>query len=77
MAIWLRRLPKIGSKWFAAGLRKFQSQRNGDRIRLITRNDYDWTKPHPWIVESTEEPDEAFLHGRRRLLTGGMIRSPR
>jgi ATP-dependent DNA ligase len=30
--------------------RKLQSQRNGDRMRLITRNGYDWTKSYPWIV---------------------------
>jgi hypothetical protein len=27
-------------------------ERDGDRVRLITRNGYDWTKRHPWIVES-------------------------
>jgi bifunctional non-homologous end joining protein LigD len=27
-------------------------ERNGDRVRLITRNGYDWTKRYPWIVES-------------------------
>jgi bifunctional non-homologous end joining protein LigD len=26
--------------------------RDGDRVRLITRNGYDWTKRYPWIVES-------------------------
>jgi hypothetical protein len=24
--------------------------RDGDRVRLITRNGYDWTKRYPWIV---------------------------
>ena len=27
-------------------------QRDGDRVKLITRNGYDWTKRYPWIVES-------------------------
>jgi len=27
-------------------------ERNGDRVRLISRNGYDWTKRYPWIVES-------------------------
>ncbi|MGB8603921.1 MAG: hypothetical protein WCE28_02400, partial [Bradyrhizobium sp.] len=27
-------------------------ERDGDRVRLITRNGYDWTKRYPWIVES-------------------------
>jgi bifunctional non-homologous end joining protein LigD len=27
-------------------------QRDGDRVKLITRNRYDWTKRYPWIVEA-------------------------
>jgi bifunctional non-homologous end joining protein LigD len=27
-------------------------ERDGDRVRLVTRNGYDWTKRYPWIVES-------------------------
>jgi ATP-dependent DNA ligase len=27
-------------------------ERNGDRVRLITRGRYDWTKRFPWIVEA-------------------------
>jgi bifunctional non-homologous end joining protein LigD len=27
--------------------------RDGDRVRLITRGGYDWTKRYPWIVEAT------------------------
>ena len=26
--------------------------RDGDRVRLLTRNGYDWSKRYPWIVES-------------------------
>src|SRR5271154_5480384 len=26
--------------------------RDGDRVKLLTRNGYDWTKRYPWIVES-------------------------
>jgi bifunctional non-homologous end joining protein LigD len=29
--------------------------RDGDRIRLITRNGYDWTKRYPWIIDSALE----------------------
>ena len=25
---------------------------DGDRVRLITRGGYDWTKRYPWIVEA-------------------------
>jgi bifunctional non-homologous end joining protein LigD len=31
---------------------RLRVERNGDRVRLITRNGYDWTKRYPWIVES-------------------------
>ena len=27
-------------------------QRDGDRVRLFTRNGYDWSHRYPWIVES-------------------------
>jgi bifunctional non-homologous end joining protein LigD len=27
-------------------------EHNGDRVRLITRGGYDWTKRFPWIVEA-------------------------
>jgi len=27
-------------------------ERQGDRVRLITRGGYDWTKRFPWIVEA-------------------------
>ena len=27
-------------------------QRDGDRVRLITRNGHDWTKRYPWIVQA-------------------------
>jgi bifunctional non-homologous end joining protein LigD len=31
---------------------RLRVERNGDRVRLITRGGYDWTKRYPWIVES-------------------------
>jgi ATP-dependent DNA ligase len=27
-------------------------ERDGDRVRLITRGGYNWTKRYPWIVEA-------------------------
>jgi bifunctional non-homologous end joining protein LigD len=30
---------------------RLRIERDGDRVRLITRNGYDWTKRYPWIVE--------------------------
>ena len=31
---------------------RLRVERNGDRVRLITRGGYDWTKRYPWITEA-------------------------
>ena len=31
---------------------RLRVERDGDRVRLITKGGYDWTKRYPWIVES-------------------------
>jgi ATP-dependent DNA ligase len=31
---------------------RLRVERNGDRVRLITRGGYDWTRRYPWIVEA-------------------------
>jgi len=31
---------------------RLRVERNGDRVRLITREGYDWTKRFPWIAEA-------------------------
>jgi bifunctional non-homologous end joining protein LigD len=31
---------------------RLRVERNGDRVRLITRNGYEWTNRDPWIVEA-------------------------
>src|SRR5215813_12674754 len=44
-----------GENWFHEvkydGYR-LRVERDGDRVRLITRGGYDWSKRYPWIVES-------------------------
>ena len=44
-----------GPEWFHEikhdGFR-LRVERDGDRVRLITKGGYDWTKRYPWIVES-------------------------
>src|SRR6516225_8439647 len=44
-----------GPEWFHEikhdGFR-LRVERDGDRVRLITRGGYDWTKRYPWIAES-------------------------
>jgi ATP-dependent DNA ligase len=54
-------LPTTGSKVLAGpewlheikydGFR-LRVERDGDRVRLITRGGYDWTKRYPWIAEA-------------------------
>jgi ATP-dependent DNA ligase len=31
---------------------RLRVERRGDRVRLITRGGYNWTKRYPWIVEA-------------------------
>jgi ATP dependent DNA ligase domain len=31
---------------------RMRVERNGDRVRLITRGGYDWTKRYPWIAQA-------------------------
>ena len=31
---------------------RLRVERNGDRVRLFTRNGHDWTRRYPWIVEA-------------------------
>ena len=44
-----------GAEWFHEikydGYR-LRLERDGDRVRLITRGGYDWTKRFPWIAEA-------------------------
>jgi bifunctional non-homologous end joining protein LigD len=40
-------------------------ERDGDRVRLITRGGYDWAKRYPWIVET------ALNNRQRRFVIDG------
>jgi len=41
-----------GPEWFhEIKYDRIRLERDGDRVRLITRGGYDWTKRYPWIVE--------------------------
>jgi bifunctional non-homologous end joining protein LigD len=33
---------------------RLRLERDGDRVRLITRGGYNWTDRYPWIVEAAE-----------------------
>jgi bifunctional non-homologous end joining protein LigD len=34
---------------------RLRVERDGDRVRLFSRNGYDWTSRYPWIVEATRK----------------------
>jgi len=44
---------------------RLRVERNGDRVRLITRGGYDWTKRFPWIVEA------ALKNRQRQFIVDG------
>jgi bifunctional non-homologous end joining protein LigD len=44
---------------------RLRVERNGDRVRLITRNGYDWTNRYLWIVEAS------LKNRQKRFITDG------
>jgi ATP-dependent DNA ligase len=34
---------------------RLRVERDGDRVRLITRGGYGWTRRYPWIVEARRQ----------------------
>ena len=49
---------------------RLRVERNGDRVRLITRGGYDWTKRFPWIVEAALKNCQKHfvIHGEAVIL---------
>ena len=45
---------------------RLRLERDGARVRLITKGGYDWTKRYPWIVE-------AALKNRQRFVVDGEL----
>ena len=44
---------------------KYDGFRDGDRVRLLTRNGHDWSSRYPWIAES------ALKHRSRHFVIDG------
>jgi ATP-dependent DNA ligase len=45
--------------------------RDGDRVRLLTRNGYDWSGRYPWIVESAlKNPTRQFVIDGEAVVLG-------
>jgi hypothetical protein len=47
---------------------RLRVERDGDRVRLITRGGYDWTKRYPWITEAARK-----IRQRRFVLDGQAV----
>src|SRR5215475_3082052 len=64
------------------GVYRLRAERDGDRVRLVTRGGYDWAKRYPWIVEAALKnrykrfviDGEAVARRRRRLPPAGRAR---
>jgi hypothetical protein len=67
---------------------RIRLERDGDRVRLITRGGYNWTDRYPWIVESAlkaqlrsrghpkrnGKADAKHVRRHERVVRGGAIR---
>jgi bifunctional non-homologous end joining protein LigD len=50
---------------------RLRVERNGDRVRLITRNGHDWSGRYPWIVESAlKNRIKQFVIGGEAVVLG-------
>jgi ATP-dependent DNA ligase len=50
---------------------RLRVERDGDRVRLITRNGHDWTNRYPWIVESAlKNRIKQFVIGGEAVILG-------
>jgi bifunctional non-homologous end joining protein LigD len=47
---------------------RLRGERDGDRVRLFTRNGYDWTARYPWIVEAAR-----VIRQKRFVLDGEAV----
>jgi bifunctional non-homologous end joining protein LigD len=61
-------------------------ERDGERVRLITKGGYDWTKRFPWIVEAAlmnrnkqfvldGRPDFDALHSNKKTTSSSYVLS--
>jgi ATP-dependent DNA ligase len=48
---------------------RIRVERDGDRVRLITRGGYDWTKRYPWIAGN--KLPQSNVKQRNTVLPGG------
>jgi ATP-dependent DNA ligase len=49
---------------------RLRVERDGGRVRLITRGGYDWTKRFPWIVEAARNTKRKLI----KKILGSRIR---
>jgi ATP dependent DNA ligase domain len=51
---------------------RMRVERDVDRVRLITRGGYDWTKRFPWIAEAVLKNRQKAFRRRRRGCCSGL-----
>src|ERR1700739_2452887 len=50
---------------------RLRVERDGDLVRLFTRNGYDWTSRYPWIVEAARmSPKKRFVLDGEAVILG-------
>jgi ATP-dependent DNA ligase len=49
---------------------RFRLEREGDRVRLITRGGYNWTDRYPWIAEAARRNRQQFVIDGEAVVLG-------
>jgi ATP-dependent DNA ligase len=49
---------------------RLRVERDGDRVRLITRGGYDWSKRYPWIAEAALKNATRFVIDGEPIILG-------
>jgi len=57
---------------------RLRVERDGNRVRLITRNGYDWTSHYPWIVEAAlKNRQKRFASARPTVAASAVLATNR
>jgi bifunctional non-homologous end joining protein LigD len=55
---------------------RLRVERDGNRVRLVTRGGYDWTKRYPWIVEAALKTASSISSSTARPSSSASTASP-
>jgi hypothetical protein len=77
-------VPTRGRPRLAPAIKSLQAagdlivHRDGDRVRLITKGGFDWSKRYPWIVEAAlKNRQKQFVIDGEAVILGGLVTSMR